>query len=206
MFTLRTAAGAALAAMLFTAVPGSAPAWAAPATDGLITEGLIAELRAAMASPVSLLLVRAQNSRHKGLSQDSIDALDKQWRAERKSDTQPLVAQLYGNPLSAYLTRLQADSAGLYTEIFVMDAVGLNVGQSAVTSDYWQGDEGKWQKTFLVGPDAVFIDEPEFDDDTRTWRVQVNLSIADPDSGAAIGAATVEINLTELARRQGVAL
>lgn len=206
MFTLRTAAGAALAAMLFTAAPGPAPAWAAPATDGLITEGLIAELRAAMASPVSLLLVRAQNSRHKGLSQDSIDALDKQWRAERKSDTQPLVAQLYGNPLSAYLTRFQADSAGLYTEIFIMDAVGLNVGQSAVTSDYWQGDEGKWQKTFLVGPDAVFIDEPEFNDDTRTWRVQVNLSIADPDSGAAIGAATVEINLTELARRQGVAL
>lgn len=202
MDRVRKAAGAALIAM----VCAITPVRAAPDANTLITEGLIADLRAQMASPVALLLVRAQNIRHKGMAQERIDALDKQWRAERKSDTQPLVAQLYGNPLSAHLTRLQADSDGLYTEMFVMDAVGLNVGQSAVTSDYWQGDEGKWQKTFLVGPDAVFVDDPEFHDETRTWRVQVNLSIADPDSGAAIGAATVEINLSELARRQGVAL
>lgn len=208
MSRIRTVAvGAALAVMLGVAGPGAIrSATAAPEVAGLVTDGLVADLRAAMTSPVALLLVRAQNARHKGMPQERIDALDKQWRAERKADTQPLVAQLYGNPLSAYLTRLQADSAGLYTEIFVMDAVGLNVGQSAVTSDYWQGDEDKWQKTFLVGPDAVFIDEPEFHEETRTWRVQVNLSIADPDTGAAIGAATVEVNLTELARRQGVAL
>ena len=78
---------------------------------------------------------------------------------------------------------------------------GLNVGQSSVTSDYWQGDEDKFQKTFQVGPDAVFIDEPEYHDETKTWRVQVNLTIVDPATKAAIGAATAEINLTELQRR-----
>jgi hypothetical protein len=35
------------------------------------------------------------------------------------------------------------------------------VGQSDVTSDYWQGDEGKWQKTFGTGDaNAIFVDIP----------------------------------------------
>lgn len=203
MKMIKSAARVALIAILAL---GVAPAQAQPAAEGFISAALVDELRESLRSPVSVLLIKAQNLRHKDLTQDQIDALDKQWRAERKSDQQPLVAQLYGNPLSAYLTRIQADSDGLYTEIFVMDSRGLNVGQSAVTSDYWQGDEAKWQKTFLVGPDAVFIDDPERDDATGTWRVQVNLTIADPEGRAPIGAATVEINLTELARRAGVTL
>ncbi|MGC2855898.1 hypothetical protein ACM64Y_10525 [Novispirillum sp. DQ9] len=209
MSRLRRVAGAAVVATLCAIHPATqshAQTQAQPPVGALITDAVVADLRKAMTSPVAVLLVRAQNARHKGLSQERIDALDKQWRAELKSEAQPLVAQLYGNPLSAHLTRLQADSDGLYTEIFVMDSVGLNVGQSAVTSDYWQGDEGKWQKTFQVGPDAVFIDDPEMHEGTKTWRVQVNLSIADPDTGAAIGAATVEVNLSELARRQGASL
>ncbi len=203
MNKIKMAARTALFAILTV---GAVPVQAQPAADALITAAIVDGLRESLRSPVAVLLIEAQNARHKDLTQDQIDALDKQWRAERKSDQQPLVAQLYGNPLSAYLTRIQADSDGLYTEIFVMDAHGLNVGQSAVTSDYWQGDEGKWQKTFLVGPEAVFIDDAERDDATGTWRVQVNLAIADPDGRAPIGAATVEINLTELARRAGVAL
>jgi hypothetical protein len=82
-----------------------------------------------------------------------------------------------------------------------MDANGLNVGQSSITGDYWQGDEAKFQKTFPNGADAVFIDEPEWDDDNKIWRAQMNMSIADPDNGKTIGAATVEFNLTELQRR-----
>ena len=59
-----------------------------------------------------------------------------------------------------------------------------------------------------MGPDAVFIDEAEFDEDKKIWLVQTNLSIADPDTGAVIGAVTVDINLTELQRRRnnGVSL
>ncbi len=63
------------------------------------------------------------------------------------------------SPLSVYLARIQGKSLGLYAEVFVMDKTGLNVGQSSVTSDFWQGDEDKYQKTFAVADDALFIDE-----------------------------------------------
>jgi len=76
------------------------------------------------------------------------------------------------------------------------------VGQSNITSDYWQGDEAKFSRTFPRGPGTVFLDAAEWHQDSGTWRVQLNLTVADPRSRAAIGAATFEINLTELARRR----
>jgi hypothetical protein len=80
-----------------------------------------------------------------------------------------------------------------------MDAVGLNAGQSAITSDFWQGDEAKWQQTFQVGPDAVFIDEVEIMEETGTEIRQLNMSIA--QDGRVVGAITVDVNITELRRR-----
>jgi len=145
--------------------------------------------------------IKAQNELRGNPSQSEIDALDQQWRAEREADDQPLIAATLSAPLSIYLLRIQANSLGLYPEIFVVDSSGLNVGQSAVTGDYWQGDEAKFQETFPVGPDAVFIDEAEWDEDRLIWRAQLNMTVADPETGRAIGAATVEFNLTELERR-----
>jgi hypothetical protein len=173
----------------------------APISADIIKPEFVAALRQQLQQPVTILSVTSSNKHHEGVQQAEIDKLDEAWKTEAKSDDQPLIAEILSSPLSSYLLYTQAKSAGLFTEIFIMDKFGLNVGQSSVTSDYWQGDEDKFQKTFQVGSDAVFIDEPEYDDNTKTWRVQVNLTIVDPESKAAIGAATAEINLTELQRR-----
>lgn len=172
---------------------------AAVADEWLIRDYLVDEIRQWSNSPVVLLTLEASNQRYAGLDQAGIDALDKQWRAEREVEDQPLITAVLSSPLSSYLTKIQARSRGLYTEIFVMDARGLNAGQSAITSDFWQGDEDKWQKTFLVGPDAVFLDAIEVNEETGTENAQVNLSIT--QDGKVVGAITVEINVTELRRR-----
>ncbi len=173
---------------------------ASPSVD-IIDDAAIKEIRDWLQSPVVGMSVVAQNKRYASLPQSEVDALDKQWRAERKSADQPLIAAILSSPLSNYLTQIQAASAGLFTEIFVMDANGLNVGQSGITSDMWQGDEAKFQKTFPQGHNVVFIDEPELHDATKTWRVQVNLTVSG-NGDVPIGAVTVEYNLTELARRR----
>tara|TARA_R110002124_G_C8915734_1_gene510853 strand:+ start:249 stop:887 length:639 start_codon:yes stop_codon:yes gene_type:complete len=170
------------------------------ADDQVVPDKLLDQIRSWTASPVVLLSLEASNKRHNGLTEESILTLDKQWRAERKIDDQPLITAVLASPLSSYLTAIQAASLGLYTEIFVMDNKGLNAGQSAITSDYWQGDEAKFQKTFPMGPTAVFIDKPEIGDATGTENVQVNMSIT--NGVEAVGTVTVEVNLTELRRRQ----
>lgn len=175
----------------------------APDVARLVTPTVIEKLRGVLQAPLIVMSVEAQNDRRMNISSDDIDKLDKIWRAERKSDDQPLIAATMSSPASSYLTQIQADSVGLYSALFVMDKNGLNVGQSAITSDYWQGDEDKFLKTFPVAMDAVFIDAPEYQEDLKFWMVQVNLTLA--HDGTPIGSATVELNLTELARRSGSA-
>lgn len=150
---------------------------------------------------VLTVMVKAQSARHRDLTQQEIIALDKTWRSERKSRRKPLISATLSNPLSSFLTRMQARSAGIILESFVMDSKGLNVGQSSMTSDYWQGDEAKFQKTYDVGKGAVFIDEAEWDDSRKLWKAQISQTLLDDESKEVIGAFTVEFNLTELERR-----
>lgn len=195
----------AIAVTMIAAVSTWQPTFAAegPISSDIIDNSVVDGIREWLQTPVVQISVKSQNRRYASVDQAQIDNLDKQWRAERKEKIQPLVAAVLNNPLSTYLTQIQAASGGLLTEIFVMDDKGLNVGQSSVTSDYWQGDEGKFQKTYPVGADAVFIDEAELNEGTKTWRAQVSMTVVD-ESKKPIGAVTVEVNLTELARRKGL--
>ena len=102
------------------------------------------------------------------------------------------------HPVSAWLKDQQDATTGFVTEVFVMDNKGLNVAQSALTSDYWQGDEAKWQKTYLVGPDALHISEVEFDDSTGYYQTQASMPITDPNTNEVIGAITFGINIQSL--------
>lgn len=137
--------------------------------------------------------VRAQNAKNAAITESEIDVRDKQWRAETKSGSGPLIDATLNNALSAYLKKVKEDGQGLYTEIFVMDNKGLNVGQSDVTSDYWQGDEAKWQKTFKIGAEAVHVSEVEQDESTQAFQAQVSMPIV--DGGEVIGAVTVGVNV-----------
>lgn len=200
--------GAVVAGMLTAvvfAVPYAALAKAELPGDpnALITDQFIRDIREWLANPVVALSITSQNKLRKDMTQDQIDAADEQWRAEREAEDQPLVAAILTNPLSSYLTQVQARSGGMYAEIFVMDAAGLNVGQSSITSDFWQGDEAKFQNTYPNGPDAVFIDEAEYNENSDAWLSQLNMTLSDADR-QPIGAVTVEVNLNELARRRGL--
>ncbi|MEQ8664091.1 MAG: hypothetical protein RIC16_00050 [Rhodospirillales bacterium] len=162
-----------------------------------IMELIEGDLKAAMSDATVIDAIKAQNAAHASLSADEIDALDKQWRAEVDASSKPLIEKVAGNPLSAYLSKVKSNGGGLYTEIFVMDNKGLNVGMSDTTSDYWQGDEGKFQKTFGAGANGVFVDEVEEDESSQTLQSQASFTITD-GSGAAIGAVTFGINVNDL--------
>ena len=170
-------------------------AHAAGEHEAAVRDLVDSQIRGWLADPVVVGAIKRQNKQHAGLSQAEIDTLDKKWRAETSAAAQPMITELLGRAASKKLAGHKNDGEGLFTEIFVMDNRGLNVAQSDATSDYWQGDEAKWKKTFLAGRDAVFIDEVEFDESTQTYQAQVSLSIADPDSGDVIGAITVGVNV-----------
>lgn len=142
--------------------------------------------------------IRAQNAANAGLGQAEIDALDAKWRGEIGAAERPTITAVMESDLSAYLRERVSAMKGAVTEVFVMDAHGLNVGASSTTSDYWQGDEAKFTETFGVGAGSRHFSEIEKDESTQTYQAQASFAIADPDSGDVIGAMTVGINAAAL--------
>ena len=165
---------------------------------GPMKEFAEAQVAAWIQDPSVVEAIKAQNSKHAGLTESEIGSLDQQWRSETGAASQPFIDKVLKNALSQHLASLKDGQQGLVTEIFVMDNKGLNVGQSDVTSDYWQGDEAKWKKTYLAGPDAVFVDEVEQDESTQMFQSQLSMAITDPASGEVIGAITVGVNVDDL--------
>lgn len=138
--------------------------------------------------------IRAQNEETAEYSQLQIDAMDKTWRAEVGLASRPTIDPVLNNEASEYLRSVVAEAGGVITEVFVMDARGLNVAASDVTSDYWQGDEAKFRETYPVGGDAVHFGEIEFDDSTQSYQGQISFSITDPSTNEVVGAMTVGVN------------
>jgi hypothetical protein len=162
-----------------------------------VREVVEARVRPWISDPLLVAAVKAQNAANAGLTEENILALDQTWRSEVESDAHPMIDAVLSNPLSQFLRRKQDESEGTITEIFVTDARGLNVGQSDVTSDYWQGDEEKFTRPMGMGPGGIFIDVAERDESTQMLQSQASLTISD-ENGQPIGVITVGVNLDQL--------
>jgi hypothetical protein len=136
--------------------------------------------------PEVLKAIRARNAANE--SKDEVLRKDREWTQNPKS---PLRAALTGNACAARLRELIKKDANV-VEVIVMDKSGANVCVSRETTDYWQGDEAKFQKTVGAGK-ALFIDEPAFDESTGVHSIQMSALIE--DGGAAVGAVTVGLRL-----------
>jgi len=186
-FRTRIAAVAALGCLLGggLAVAQDEAAHVAPAT-AYVKKNVLPWL----GDPVVVKAVLASNKEHARLMQTDIDKLDADWKAK----DQKLLDSTMKNPLAAFLTKKKEASGGVITEAFVMDDRGLNVGQTDGTSDMWQADEAKWQKTYPVGPATIFVDKVEEDGGKKIAQVSVTIS----DKDTPIGAITLGIDVDKL--------
>jgi len=141
--------------------------------------------------PVIVAAVKKQNAMGKTLA--DIQTMDKKWQETAGVDDfmKSLMTSECGKRLEEILK-----SADYYAEIFVMDNQGANVAMTGKTSDYWQGDESKFKKSFAGGSGAVFIDEVEFDDSSQAYLVQISVPVM--DGGKAIGAITFGIDVDKV--------
>ena len=168
----------------------TAAAWAEQAPQKVI-DMANATLAKYGSDPVIVAAVKAENA--KGQTLDQIKARDDQWRTT--AGVADYMQALMDSECGKYLRTIQA-GAPYIAEIFVMDHLGANVAMTDKTSDYWQGDEAKFQKSFANGAGAIFVDEVEFDDSAQAYLVQVSVPVM--DGGKAIGAITFGINVDKL--------
>lgn len=159
---------------------------------------LESDIMAWATDPVILQAIRAQNAVTAAYDQAQIDALDTAWRAEVGTSAMPTIAPVLTSAAADYLRSKVKESSGAITEIFLMDARGLNVAVSDTTSDFWQGDEDKFTMTYPLGAGAVHLGEVEMDESSQRYQGQVSITIADPATGEVLGAMTVGLDAESL--------
>jgi hypothetical protein len=119
---------------------------------------------------------------------EQIRRRDAVWVANRRD---PLRQAIVKAPCSDRVRELVKDDA-LVVEAFVMNDRGTLVCSLVETSDYWQGDERKWQQTVVEGKDA-FVEEPAFDVSTGKYGIQLSVPVT--DGAKRIGAVTLTLKL-----------
>jgi hypothetical protein len=172
--------------LVFTQVPSNAEQAPQKVVD--LANSTLADLGK---DPVIVKAVKDENAKAKSL--DQIKAKDTQWK------NTPGIADYMKAIMESECgqrLRIIQESEGFYAEIFVMDNQGANVAMTDKTSDFWQGDEAKFQKSFNNGNGAVFVDEVEFDDSAQAYLVQVSVPVI--DGSTVIGAITFGIDVDQI--------
>jgi hypothetical protein len=172
-------------------VAGSGMAYGAEKAPRKVIDLAHSALAALGTDPVIVKAVKDENAKGKTLPQ--IEEMDNRWKAH--AGIAAYMQALMDSECGRHLRSIQ-NSGPYFAEIFVMDNQGANVAMTDKTSDYWQGDEAKFKRSFNGGTGAVFIDDVEFDESTQAYLSQVSVPVRDGDK--VIGAITFGINVDKI--------
>jgi len=125
--------------------------------------------------------VKAENA--KGKSLDQIKKIDDKWLGTAGVDD--FMKGMMTSAAGKYLIELR-DKYPFLREIFLVDNQGANVAMSEKTSDYWQGDEAKFKKSFDSGVGTVFVDDVKFDRSTKAFLAHVSVPVIEGDKAIGV--------------------
>lgn len=146
--------------------------------------------------PIVIQAVKEQNAYHENFSINDKRKLDLLWQQEKRKITSPLTDRVLEKPLSKYLMQIKEDSNGLYTEIIIIDSYGLNVGQTGISSHYWQEEQQKWINTFQNRSFATYVSDLYFNDTTEHFQVEIAFMLLSGD--IPIGVVYVGVDIERL--------
>lgn len=130
----------------------------------------------------------------KKVALDEIKKIDKEWSAAEEE--LPIQAEKLNNTCAKELKKIIAGNSAI-VEAFAMDNQGAVVGENALTSDYWQGDEEKWTGSYNGGKGGVDVGKEKFDKSANATLQQISLPLIDAQ-GEVIGAVTWGLSVDKL--------
>ncbi len=153
---------------------------------------LVAEL---LLDPVIIDGLRKANQEHESISLEEILGLDEKWRNTEGVDE--FIEVFLTNDVAHKLLEFQEQYPG-FSEIFVVDAYGLNVGQTNKTTDYYQADEDWWIGAYNGGEGKASYGLIEFDESAQTEAISLYVPVIDPYEQKAIGVAKAVVNIAAI--------
>ena len=143
--------------------------------------------------PNIIRAVEAQNGEQLTLAQ--IKERDEIWIGAN-GGSNSLIREITRNDIARYLQRRVENNSAI-DEVFITDNQGANVAAYPPTSDYWQGDEGKWTSSFNKGKGTIFIGPLEQDASTNKSQVQISAPIVSNDQTIGVLIMGVSVDYIE---------
>jgi hypothetical protein len=184
--------GAGLIGLALAQPPAQAPS--PRPVEAVVKERVARSLpavRAMAAEPAVVNAVVAQDARKQSMA--TVHQLDKEWISSR--GVTELIRKHMENPCARALREIASHTPGV-VEAFAMDDQGALVCTIAKTTDYWQGDEAKWQRSFADGRGAEFVDEVQYDESSQAYCIQISVPVR--QGGRVVGAITVGFDLDRM--------
>ncbi len=125
-------------------------------------------------------------------SLDDIKKIDNEWK--NYTSDHPVIQSMHSSKAGAYLKSRVEDKDSVFSEIFLTDMQGANITAWPITSDYWQGDEAKWNRSYNNGKGEIHIGKLEFDESSQHNAIQVSVPIM--NNGVAIGVLIAGIKIS----------
>ena len=152
---------------------------------------IVKSLLPLMGNKVFIEETKKQNA--KAVSLDKIKEIDKQW--QDAEDILPIQEEVTSNACAEEINKVIKANPAI-KEAFVMDNQGAVVGENDLTSDYWQGDEAKWQNSFNNAKGGIDVGKVKFDKSANAQLQQVSIPLV--ENGKVIGAITFGLDLSKL--------
>lgn len=141
-----------------------------------VSSTYLRSLKHVAASPSIIQNIEQANASNK-LTQERIDQIDQAWINNTPS-AQAAMNSVMGNPTSDFLRKINRLYPE-YLELFLIDRKGCVTAANLPTSDYWQGDEAKWQKIINGDHTDYFIDQVELDESVQAYVHHYSMPIKD---------------------------
>ena len=155
----------------------------------------IALIRELLEDPVIVNEVKKANQQHKDISLQEILKLDTRWRSTEGIDE--FIEPFLTNEIAHKLIEFQERHPG-FSEIFVVDMYGLNVGQTNKTTDYYQADEDWWIDAYNSGKGKASHGAIEFDESAQTEAISLYIPVMDRINNKAIGVIKAVVSITAI--------
>lgn len=125
--------------------------------------------------------------------------IDIKWRAVAHQAVPELAGDILQLEASEQLGAWQSRQLGLVTETMIANNLGTVSAMSQVTSDYWQGDEAKFQEAAAGEP--LYLSPIRYDASTQRFQVVASTPIRARSTGAFEGILVIGLDVEEALSR-----
>ncbi|MEP7137534.1 MAG: GAF domain-containing protein [Chloroflexota bacterium] len=117
--------------------------------------------------------------------------IDKRWQTAPDNDI--VVLGVLNNDIASKLRDFQSKFPD-HVELFLTNKYGANIAATNRSSDYYQADEDWWKKAYSLGKGKVYIGQPEFDESSQTYSINLAVPISYKGKVAGILRSTYDVS------------